>query len=280
VRVGVTAIQAFASKISEKMEIGILRGSKISMDKYLGIREDYIKRTKLLEEEIEKENVHKTNFENIKTKNLKLEADLISSKLLENSSAKDAEDLRKDLEELQPTKLKNIASVFDAKAVWENHFILPNGREDVEYFTCTDQNFSIRGGGSYKIQNVILSADKKALSFDKVIKNKTHHNNLIVDSENNYCGIEDEKTIVKYRKQVKPYIEIISAKYFRENNYIDVKAKLQKMVDNNITKITPTNSEMGGDPCWGEPKTLEVNYEIDGKKKISRYPENVEFTID
>ncbi|OFY84532.1 MAG: hypothetical protein A3F72_14095 [Bacteroidetes bacterium RIFCSPLOWO2_12_FULL_35_15] len=280
VRVGVTVLQAVASKLSEKWEIGILGGSKISMDKYLSIREDYIKRTKLLEEEIEKENEYKNNFENIKTKNLQLETDLTSSKLLENENQKEIEDLEKNISDLKPTILKNITSAFDKEVIWQNDFILPDGREGSEIFSSVNDGFTLKDGRKYKIQNIKLSADKKILIFDKIINNKAHHNILILNGELNYYGIEDEKTIVSYKRRAKSYIEIISAKYFYEKNYIDVKSKLQKYVDSNITKITPTNSEMGGDPFWGKPKMLEIIYKIDGKEKIVRGLEKAEITID
>lgn len=82
-------------------------------------------------------------------------------------------------------------------------------------------------------------------------------------------NIKVEKMIIStdLERNSKPDLVIHSAKYYYEKNWINVTDKIKELINNNIFEFTISNDLMGGDPCWGKPKTLEIDYTIDGINK-------------
>ncbi len=163
----------------------------------------------------------------------------------------------------------DITHAFNANIQWENSYTLPNGTTGLEIFTCEKNSFNISNGKKFRIENIRLTPNGKILSFDKIIDNIAHPNYLIRDGELNYYGIEDKNTKIIYRKKQTKRIIIDSAIYKSDENYITVTPIIQRLVDNNIFEFTVSNELMSGDPGRGKPKTIDIQYTIDGASPTS-----------
>lgn len=163
------------------------------------------------------------------------------------------------------TILNDITGAMQSNIQWVNFFTLPDGRSGSEIFTCDNNGFHLTDGKNFKIENIKITPNGKILSFNKVIDGISHPNYLIRDSDANYYGVEDEKTLVVYKKMKDKRIAITNAQYKCEENYIDVTPIIQKLVDSKVIEFKVTNELMGGDPGHGKQKMIIVNYTIDGK---------------
>ena len=92
---------------------------------------------------------------------------------------------------------------------------------------------------------------------------------LDIDKTEPISNIKVEKMIksTDLERKSKPDLVIHSAKYYYDKNWINVTDKIKELINNNIFEFTVSNDLMGGDPCWGKPKTLEIDFTIDGIKK-------------
>jgi len=92
---------------------------------------------------------------------------------------------------------------------------------------------------------------------------------LDIDHIEPISNIKVEKVIenIDLERKSKPNLVIHSAKYYYNKNWINVTEKIKELVNNNIFEFTVSNDLMGGDPFWGKPKTLEIDYTINGIKK-------------
>lgn len=70
----IKALYSWAEKWGENWNLKILKEGKIPIKKYIKLREDYDKRTKILEDVINKENVIQSNYNNLKTELLQAQA--------------------------------------------------------------------------------------------------------------------------------------------------------------------------------------------------------------
>ncbi|MCZ8215939.1 MAG: hypothetical protein O9262_06845, partial [Cyclobacteriaceae bacterium] len=73
----VRAFYSWATRWGNNWNISISRGGKVGIESYLKLRDNYDKRTKVLEEVISSESVTRGEFDNLKTENLKIQADNI-----------------------------------------------------------------------------------------------------------------------------------------------------------------------------------------------------------
>lgn len=163
------------------------------------------------------------------------------------------------------TLLNDITGAMQSNIQWVNFFTLPDGKSGSEIFTCDNNGFNLLDGKKFKIENIKITPNGKILSFNKVIDGVSHPNFLIRDSAVNYYGVEDEKTLVVYKKMKDKRIAITQALYKCDNNFIDVTSTVQKLVDNGIIEFKVTNELMGGDPGYEKQKLFIANYNIDGK---------------
>ncbi len=62
-----------------------------------------------------------------------------------------------------------------------------------------------------------------------------------------------------------PELRIVSASYGANNQFNDVRQRLQSRVQNNRLDLKVNNSSMGGDPSRGNSKTLRMRYEWDNR---------------
>lgn len=160
------------------------------------------------------------------------------------------------------TIINDISAVMNKNTEWENLHFYPNSQTGYEIFKCDIEGFHLKDGKTIKLENIKIAQNGKILTFDKVIDGKYISNYLIRDEDSNYHGIENDNIKITYRKKKNNSIIINSAKYKSEENFIDAKSTLQRLVDNNITKIEISNETMGGDPGYGKPKILNVVYTI------------------
>lgn len=229
----------------------------------------------VLVEEVEKEieNFKKTeselNSKKIEIKTIQKENDeLIASyakiKLENQNTFVEIEKFKTELSQYKPKPISDITLTLDNKYIWRNSYILPDGSEGTELFNISQNGFLLKNGSKLTIDNFTSYLDGKIISFDKIIDDKRHPNLLVRDKEFNFHGTEDETTIIHYTKIVSPQIEIISARYFHDKSYLNVKSKLQKLVDKGKTKFLLTSETMEGDPSFGNPKKIEILYKIDG----------------
>jgi hypothetical protein len=73
---------------------------------------------------------------------------------------------------------------------------------------------------------------------------------------------------VKKPKQIKAKLKILSAEYGIEDTWTDVTPQLRSKVKHNGLRIWVTN-DIAGDPIFGKPKVLRVNYQL-GKEEFFR----------
>ena len=62
-------------------------------------------------------------------------------------------------------------------------------------------------------------------------------------------------------------LNIVQASYGSGNRRRDVTSRLQSMVRNNRLSVLVSNSTMGGDPAFNQPKNLQVMYEYQGQRR-------------
>ena len=67
---------------------------------------------------------------------------------------------------------------------------------------------------------------------------------------------------------------INSAQYGADPKWVDVKSTLDARIQNNVLNMPVNNSNFGGDPIMGKPKTLRVNYSYRGQNYDVSIPEN------
>lgn len=105
--------------------------------------------------------------------------------------------------------------------------------------------------------------DSERAHLAEIKKNKD------IDQFEPISNIKFEKVIenINVKREPKLNLVIHSAKYFSDKNWINVTEKIKELVTNNILEFTVSNDLMGGDPYWGKPKTLEIDYSINGIKK-------------
>ena len=70
-------------------------------------------------------------------------------------------------------------------------------------------------------------------------------------------------------------LQILQAFYGADGSWRDVTSILQKSVENNSLKVSWNQpySEIGGDPAYGQVKTLIVSYRLDGVEKLATFRE-------
>ena len=91
--------------------------------------------------------------------------------------------------------------------------------------------------------------------------------------------IASKKTLPALPKPVKPKeLKILSAQYGVKDQWLDVTEKLQEKIHENQLSIYASN-KIAGDPLFGYPKHLKVEYILNGIKKRTRVREGMRLEI-
>lgn len=211
--------------------------------------------------------IEKPKYERIKRQYTQLKQELDENKEKLFIAEKEVRTTLSSLERqnnnsIETTQLNDITAAFDQNLQWENDYKFSDGRSGSEVFKPDKRGFLLNDGKILKIENIRTTPNGKILIFNKIVDGKPNLNYLVRDGNNNFYGIEGVSTRVVYRLLNKYGIIIYSAKYFCENNYIDVTYKIRNLIRDNIIEFTVTNELMGGDPGLGKPKMLKVEYSI------------------
>lgn len=94
--------------------------------------------------------------------------------------------------------------------------------------------------------------------------------------------VDDVSTSFDDTKEVPvPNLRIIRAEYgaFLPRGINDVTDIVSGKIQNNKLNISSDNGTLGGDPCFGQVKTLVIHYTIDGKERTAYSPENSRIQI-
>ncbi len=103
---------------------------------------------------------------------------------------------------------------------------------------------------------------KKHITFQEVVK-----------------SIASKKTLPTLPKPAKPKgLKILSAQYGAKDKWLDVTEQLQKKIHENRLFIYASNN-IAGDPLFGYPKHLKVEYILNGIKKKTRVREGMKLKI-
>lgn len=73
-------------------------------------------------------------------------------------------------------------------------------------------------------------------------------------------------------------LEILSAQYGAQDQWLDVSTQIQNMIQDNQLSVYASNN-LAGDPLFGFPKTLKVEYILDGEKHTVQVEESMKLTI-
>ncbi|MHC4132491.1 MAG: serine hydrolase [Planctomycetota bacterium] len=92
-------------------------------------------------------------------------------------------------------------------------------------------------------------------------------------------SIASKKSLPPLPEPVKPKdLKIVSAQYGAKDQWFDVTKQLQDKIDDNQLSIYSSNN-LAGDPLYGYPKELKVEYILDGVKKNTRVREGRKLEI-
>lgn len=223
--------------------------------------------------------VEKTKYDKIKKQYSELRKEYDDDKDKRINAEKEAKDLSVSFEtyrknSFEVTPLSSITAVLNTDIEWENFHKYPDGQEGLETFKCDNSGFKLNDGRTLKLENIKVSPNGKILSFDKIVDDKVLPNFLIQDSEFNYHGIENDNIQITYRKKKANKVIVNSAKYYCENNFIDVTDIIQRLADNNKLEFIITNELMGGDPGFNKKKEFSIDYIINGTQTSLTAHEN------
>jgi hypothetical protein len=73
-------------------------------------------------------------------------------------------------------------------------------------------------------------------------------------------------------------LQIVSAKYGARDTWLDVTKQVKEKVDGNTLSLDVSNA-IAGDPLYGVPKTLKIEYIVDGKRKKAELREGSVLSI-
>jgi hypothetical protein len=68
-------------------------------------------------------------------------------------------------------------------------------------------------------------------------------------------------------------LEILSAHYGAGDRWLDVTELVKLQVENGRLSMFVSNADLGGDPSWGTPKTLNIEYLDHGQKRFASFNE-------
>ena len=73
-------------------------------------------------------------------------------------------------------------------------------------------------------------------------------------------------------------LQIVSAKYGARDTWLDLTKQVKQKVDGNTLSLEVSNA-IAGDPLYGVPKTLKVEYVVDGKRETAELREGTVLSI-
>ena len=172
----------------------ISKSSKVSIGKYIELREIYQKRTLLLENILEKESKYLTENEELRNTNLQLSAQFNSTN-----------------EELQKLKSLNDPRVLDGSWEYSYKLAVPNEKYIEKVFILSGRiSFPDNPSQKTEIRNFFYNPSTNQMSFigvnsenDKMGKNiqKYHYYNFdVLDNLTLLKGFENEERAVQYKK--------------------------------------------------------------------------------
>lgn len=171
-----------------------------------------------------------------------------------------------------------MSEIFDPQSQWEFVQVNNQGRTFVDPMRPLKAGYELNNKKLFHINNALMT-ENFAL-FDKVIDNENVKTVLVRGSNGNYYGFQGKfGNYVEYRKR-SAEINIDSAKYFWNNNYIDVTRLVQNLVNKNIKEFEVSNEIMGGDPANGEIKKLEIVYQLNRQEKTITQEEHKKIKIE
>jgi len=227
----------WVDKKREELSIRILKNSKVSMDKYLVMRDILESRSKILEEVISSESVNLIELEKVKTENTNLKNDLnqkqsniteINEKLISVESEVEGlrnlkvktDELEKELsgKDVEINNLKDFQSkVRDVSVLngkWENRHESSDGLtgkefaiiKDGKYF-ITNNKFDVPAKHEYEIKKFFHDMNTNEISFikeriaDSMMKSKPKRYLNFLDASNGLkllTGVENSNMTIQY----------------------------------------------------------------------------------
>jgi hypothetical protein len=116
----------------------------------------------------------------------------------------------------------------------------------------------------------IITAITGGLSFYFGKEQRLIHNQSKVDVLDFMKIVEDRfpNSNSTFKSNDSNSIQIHSAKYFFEKNFIDVSEKIKEYISNGVNEIIVNNETMGGDPYFGKHKVLEIEMTVNGIRQL------------
>lgn len=194
IRNGIYAFNSWIKAWGDKLNINLSRKSKVSMSKYLDLRETYEKRTKLLEKVLGEE----SNYIN---ENAKLNTEILILKDIKNDSAQDIYFLQEKLKASTDTSILNGEWEFSYTGVERinaDKFYIMNGM--LEYIDSSTSK-TVKS----QIKNFINNSSKNISFFISTDFNNSHSYTYyyleIFDNMKLLRGRENEIFTVEFRKR-------------------------------------------------------------------------------
>ena len=197
----IRAFYSWAGKWGENWNLRILDEGKISINKYLSLKADHKKRSKILEKVISEESTYLENYSTVNT-------DLLQTKNNLNESMKQLNTKDEFIRQLDDIRILS--------GTWENHYQLEDGRSGIEtvliennrYFMWSpfgirEEKFTINDF-SYDNRNGDVFFVKEVTTEQKKSRPKTEHyniNRLRFETKDFLVGTENGTTKIEYRRK-------------------------------------------------------------------------------
>lgn len=195
----IRALYSWTAKWGDNWNLKILDGGKISINKYLKLRADHEKRSKILEEVIEKESTYLNDYNRVKTDLLETQTKL--NEVIQRLNEKDT-----FIQELRDIKI--------LQGIWENNYELPDGTKGKETVHIErDKYFIVNQFGVrdhvFDIKDFDYDNRYRSVFFVKELVNKENRssqqhyniNRLELDNVDLLIGKENGTTKIQYKRK-------------------------------------------------------------------------------
>lgn len=150
----INAFNTWAAKWGENWNINISKGAKVPIEKFLTLRENFQKRSKILEDAISKETSTLTELEKVKT-------DLLAARNEQNKQSNDISNLRAVVDNIHRSDILN--------GPWIRTVYQANGNEQVENIQIHNGRVTVTENGQkvdkYNIQHFMYDLNSNEMHF-------------------------------------------------------------------------------------------------------------------